>query len=112
MALTDLPRQASWAVDYLAKESAELGEKAARQAVTEDSLAEYEADDMNDDPVRAMARDSWDFFYTTVVEDALESLKPPMREGLPPRDRLLDHLFEDSFLPAVRRYLDSIAEDD
>jgi len=109
---SDLPEGASWALDYLCKEAKELGEKAARQAVAEDSLVTYENDDMNDDPVKALARDSWDFYYATVVSDAIEHLKPSRKDGLPPAEKVLERCFEDGFLPAVRAYVDSVAEDD
>ena len=109
---TDLPEGASWAVDYLCKEARELGEKAGKQAFSEDSLTTYESDDMNDDPMRALARDSWDFYYATVISDAIEHLKPNRREGLPPVERVLDHVFETAFLPALKAYLESVDEDD
>ncbi|MBT8491443.1 MAG: hypothetical protein KJO07_00165 [Deltaproteobacteria bacterium] len=109
---TDLPQGASWAIDYLCKEARELGEKAGKQAFSEDSLATYEADEMNDDPVRALAQDNWDFFYATVVSDAIEHLKPSRREGLPATEQVLEHVFETAFLPSVKAYLESVEEND
>jgi hypothetical protein len=109
---TDLPEGPSWAIDYLCKEAQELGEKAGKQAYSEDSLATYEADEMNDDPVRALARDSWDFYFATVISDAIEHLKPSRREGLPPTNAVLEHVFETAFLPSVKAYLESVADND
>ncbi len=109
--IPELPGEAIWALDYLLTETAELGDKAARQAISEGSLDTFEDDDMTDDPVLAMAQDAWEFYYSTLAWDAVEALKPERRDGLPSRDTLLNILFKRGFLPAVRKYIDSVAED-
>lgn len=106
----ELPDEARWALEYLSNETSELGEKAARSAMEEGF---FDPDDeMSDDPVRAMAQDSWDFYYSSLTWDTIEALKPSKRDGLPARQTLLDHLFERAFLPAVREYVTATTEDD
>jgi hypothetical protein len=92
-------------MDYLEKEVRELGEKAAATAIADRSLVSYENDDMNDDPVKAMAQDSWDYYYSSVALEAFESLKPDRRKGLPSQAQLLQLLFDNAFFPAVQERL-------
>jgi len=105
--MSDVPDQALWAMEYLHTEVAELGSKAAKQAASEDALRQF-AGVGDRDALTVLARDSWDFYYSTVTLDIIQSLKPARREGLPAEGELLEILFEKAFLPALREHLEKL----
>lgn len=101
---SDVNDEREWALSYLLGEVAELGGKAARQAIDENSLAQFS--DVGDrDAIQVLARDSWDFYYSTVALDAVDTLKPSRKQALPGQTELLELLFERAFLPALRQHL-------
>ncbi len=101
---SDVNDEREWALSYLLGEVAELGGKAARQAIAENSL-EHFSDVGDRDAIQVLARDSWDFYYSTVVLDAVDALKPSRKQALPGQPELLELLFERAFLPALRQHL-------
>ena len=101
---SDVNDEREWALSYLLGEVAELGGKAARQAIDEKSLEQFsEVGDR--DAIQVLARDSWDFYYSTVALDAIDALKPARKQALPAQAELLELLFERAFLPALRKHL-------
>ena len=103
---SDLKGEAEWALEYLLGEVAELGIKAAKQAIDDGSLDQF-SEVGNRDAIQVLARDSWDFYYSTVALDTVDALKPSRQQALPNRSELLEILFDRAFLPALRDHLAS-----